>query len=83
MTATTEAERRAAEVIRRWADQIAAARRDGDHLMASQYEGWLFGAEIVLSMAGFNELALAAQRAQDADVHDLQTYLLGDRQDAA
>ena len=32
MTATTEAERRAAEVIRRWADQIAAARRAGDQI---------------------------------------------------
>lgn len=83
MTATTEAERRAAEVIRRWADQIAAARRDGDHLRASQYECWLFGAEVVLALAGFNELALMAQRSQDVETHDLQAFLLGDRQDAA
>jgi hypothetical protein len=64
MSFNETAERQIAETIGRWKRQLAAAVSEGSNSDTRRLSNWLFGAEIVLSQMGLDELARAAGATQ-------------------
>lgn len=59
MSFNETAEQQIAETIGRWKRQLAEAVGEGSNSDARRLSNWLFGAEIVLSQLGLDELPLA------------------------
>ena len=63
-----ERERRMAEKIRAWEQQLKANLSVGDSMTALMVENWLFGAERTLKVLGLTDLARLARAAQASPI---------------
>ena len=63
-----ERERRMAEKIRAWEQQLKANLSVGDSMTALMVENWLFGAERTLKVLGLTDLSQLARAAQASPI---------------
>ena len=63
-----DAEQNVAELLTRWAAELAEHRAQGHHTIANEKRAWLFSAAIVLGKLGQHDLSGIARRALMADL---------------